>query len=74
MAAIYRFGGDFGSFPDRWCKKDFSIGIFLHTVLGAIGLLLITAVIVSVSAEKEKETERKRRRRVFMVIKKGFGI
>lgn len=52
------FGGILFLFQTDIVKKIFQSSSFLHTVLGAIGLLLITAVIVSVSVEKRRKKQR----------------
>ncbi len=52
------FGGVLFLFQSDFVKRIFQSASFLHTVLGAIGFLLITAVVVSVCIEKRKKKQK----------------
>lgn len=53
-------GGVLVLFQTDGVRRIFQSASFLHTVLGAIGILLITAVVVSVSAEKRKKKRKEK--------------
>lgn len=53
-------GGILVLFQTGGVRRIFQSASFLHTVLGAIGILLITAVVVSVSAEKRKKKRKEK--------------